>query len=61
MILRGTTADFRGVELAFFRLKNDVSEAQLLALSEQVDNPLLVARERRPLCRRNLCNNTNQG
>ena len=45
MILRGTTADFRGVELAFFRLKNDVSEAQLLAFSERVDNMFLANQE----------------
>lgn len=45
MTLRGTTADFRGVELAFFRLKNDVSEAQLLALSERVDNMFLANQE----------------
>ncbi|MCG8383036.1 MAG: hypothetical protein MJA28_12640 [Gammaproteobacteria bacterium] len=45
MILRGTTANFRGVELAFFRLKRDVNEAQLLALSEQVNNMFLTNQE----------------
>lgn len=42
MIFRNSTASFSGVEFALFRLKEGVSEEQLIALSKEVDEKFLI-------------------